>query len=144
MLNEESAEESQLGMKEKTYIDADCQVDESDFLDGPPNSAYVRLEKKLEDLQRANMKLSKRIGDEIIKDSDTDKSISSEDEYQTTVNTRHMQLDQAFSGPYYFLTNVGFQGDLLPILFKSIHLFVIFYFSQKVFVCIQLSVGDIW
>lgn len=60
-------------------------------------------------VKEANARLSKRIGDEIIDDSE--ESIlfddDDDDEYSTNVNTRYHQLDEQFSGPYYYLTNVS-------------------------------------
>lgn len=67
----------------------------------------IKLEKELDSLRTANSKLNKRIGDEIIAD-DSDGSIpSDDDDFPTTVNTQHYQVDQQFSGKYYFLTNVS-------------------------------------
>lgn len=68
----------------------------------------IKLEKQLETVKEANSRLSKRIGDEIIDDSDDSILSDGADDYSTNINTRYYQLDEQFSGGFYYLTNVSF------------------------------------
>lgn len=75
--------------------------------DDTARSKLIKIEKELEVVRAANAKLSQRLGDEIIDDSDDSILSDRDDEYTTDVNTRYYQLDAQFSGQYYFLTNVS-------------------------------------
>lgn len=57
-------------------------------------------------LRSTNSRLNKRIGDEIL--SDSDDSVFSVDNYpsENVVNTRNYQLDGQFAKHHYFITNV--------------------------------------
>lgn len=67
----------------------------------PVNIVRIKEENQL--LRDANNRLNARLGDEIISD---DVSISSLEDFETEVNTRHYQYDHQFSGKYGFITNV--------------------------------------
>lgn len=67
----------------------------------PANLVKIKEENQL--LRDANNRMNARLGDEIISDDD---SISSLEDFETEVNTRHYQYDHQFSGKYGFITNV--------------------------------------
>lgn len=77
-------------------------LQKNDFAD-----KVIKLEKELEMVKEANAKLFKRIGDEVIDNSDDSILSNNDDEYSTNVNTRYHQLDAQFSGKYFYLTNVS-------------------------------------
>lgn len=80
------------------------------------------IKKELKDVKAANAKLSLRIGDEIVDDSDDSILSDGDDEYSTKVNTRHHQLDAQFSGPFYFLTNVCSKKLFFRTLFNYLNI----------------------
>lgn len=71
-------------------------------------NVVVKLEKKVEELNIANMYLNKRIGTDIINDSDeTDSALSDDEETNNIIiNTRHEEYDTGFASLYPFKTNV--------------------------------------
>lgn len=66
------------------------------------------MEKKVEELNTANIYLNKRIGTDNINDSDESDSALSDDEgtYNIIINTRHDEYDTQFASLYPFKTNV--------------------------------------
>lgn len=80
----------------------------------------IEIKKELEVVRAANARLSKRLCDEIVDDSDDSILSDLDDEYTTAVNTRHYQLDSQFSGKYYFLTNVCLKKIIFPYFIQSL------------------------
>lgn len=68
----------------------------------------VKLEKRVEELNTANVYLNKRIGADNINDSDESDSALSDDEetHDIIINTRHEEYDTQFASLYPFKTNV--------------------------------------
>lgn len=66
------------------------------------------MEKRVEELNTANMYLNKRIGTDNISDSDESDSALSDDEetHKIVINTRHEEYDLQFASSYPFKTNV--------------------------------------
>lgn len=66
--------------------------------------AQVKEENKM--LKNALQNSNRRLGDEIISDSDS--SLDGEGEVHVNpVNTRHFEIDSLFAPNYYFITNVS-------------------------------------
>lgn len=66
----------------------------------------IKLEKKVELLSATNAYLNKRVGADIIDDSDSSSSLDIDEVLETVENNRHHHYDFQLAGLYSFTTNV--------------------------------------